>query len=153
MNGEGQRHPPTQDAAAHDAPEPGNARFPQPGNGTSLNGAPQGQAGQEGQGGGGRRRVRRQRRGGRGRGKNKQGGQQQNQPGYQAPLDAQGRIVDVENDQEGGDDDGPEETAQADGNVAPAPGTQATLPGLEAAGNAAPAPAAAPAAETSGNVA
>src|ERR1700694_1504717 len=143
MNGEGQSPPNTQDAAAHDAPEPGNARFPQPGNGTSLNGAPQGQGGQEGQGAGGRRRFRRPRRGGRGRRQNKQGGQQQNQPGYQAPLDAQGRIVDVENDQEA-DDDGPEETAQADGNVAPAPGTQATLPGLEAAGNAAAAPASAP---------
>jgi transcription termination factor Rho len=115
MNGEGQRPPnspePAQ-ASSSDAPEPGNARFPQPGqNGASVNGQ-QGQ-GQPGEGGG-RRRFRRQRRGGRGRrGKGGQG--QHGQGQVPAPLDAQGRIVDVEND---GLDEGSEEAAP-DGNVAP----------------------------------
>src|SRR6267143_870006 len=87
MNGEGQRPPNNEpQAQAHDAPEPGNARYPQH--------APNGQQPQQPQGeGGGRRRFRRQRRGGRGRGRNK--GHQQNVP---APLDAQGRILDVENE-------------------------------------------------------
>jgi transcription termination factor Rho len=105
MNEEGQRPPtapePTQTGAA-DLPEPGNARFPQPVS-PGQNGAP----GQQGQGqdpqgqGGGRRRFRRQRRGGRGR--RGKGGGQHGQQNVQPPLDAQGRIVDVENDDaEGG---------------------------------------------------
>jgi len=111
MNGEGQRPPAPPEAAqaSADAPEPGNSRFPQPG----LNGNGQVGQGTEGQGGGGgggggRRRFRRNRRGGRGR--RGKGGQGQGLP---APLDAQGRIVDVENDQ--GEDSGPEESLQADG--------------------------------------
>ncbi|HYZ89635.1 MAG TPA: transcription termination factor Rho [Myxococcales bacterium] len=86
MNGEGQRPPGTETQPAHDTPEPGNARYPQ-------NTTPNGQQQQSGEGGG-RRRFRRQRRGGRGRGRNR-GQHQQN---VQAPLDAQGRILDVEND-------------------------------------------------------
>jgi transcription termination factor Rho len=96
MNGEGQRPPGPETPPAHDAPEPGNARYPQ-------NNAPNGQQQQSGEAGGGRRRFRRQRRGGRGRGRNR-GQHQQN---VQAPLDAQGRILDVENDtmsDEGGPD-------------------------------------------------
>ena len=126
MNGEGQRPPvspePTQ-ASAGDAPEPGNARYPQQGqNGQNgHNGQPQ-QGGQQGQAGeGGRRKFRRQRRGGRGR-RGKGGAQgQPGQNNVQAPLDAQGRIVDVENDSRG--DDGPDEVA-ADGNVALLPETK-----------------------------
>src|SRR6267378_3466999 len=101
MNGEGQRPPNNEpQAQAHDAPEPGNARYPQ----HATNGQQQQQQQQPpGEGGGGRRRFRRQRRGGRGRGRNK-GQHQQNVP---APLDAQGRILDVENElatEEGGPD-------------------------------------------------
>jgi transcription termination factor Rho len=94
MNGEGQRPPAPPEAAqaSADAPEPGNARYPQPGlngNGGNAQFGPV----QEGQGGG-RRRFRRNRRGGRGRrGKGGQG-----QGPVAPPLDAQGRIVDVEND-------------------------------------------------------
>jgi transcription termination factor Rho len=113
MNGEGQRPPAPPEAAqaSTDAPEPGNSRYPQPG----LNGNGQVAQGTEGQGGGaagggGRRRFRRNRRGGRGR--RGKGGQGQGLP---APLDAQGRIVDVENDQ--GEDSGPEESLQADGGL------------------------------------
>src|SRR2546428_13990912 len=66
MNGEGQRPPAPPDTAqaSTDAPEPGNARYPQPG----VNGNGNAQLGpaQEAQGGG-RRRFRRNRRGGRGR--------------------------------------------------------------------------------------
>jgi transcription termination factor Rho len=94
MNGEGQRPPGTETQPAHDTPEPGNARYPQ--------NTPNGQQQQPSEGGG-RRRFRRQRRGGRGRGRNR-GQHQQN---VQAPLDAQGRILDVENDglpDEGGPD-------------------------------------------------
>jgi transcription termination factor Rho len=97
MNGEGQRPPtpPEPAQASTDAPEPGNARYPQPvQNGAQHNGQQQGQPGQ-GEGGG-RRRFRRQRRGGRGR--RGKGGQGQGQNPVQPPLDAQGRIVDVEND-------------------------------------------------------
>jgi transcription termination factor Rho len=79
-----------------------------------MNGNGQVGQGQEGQGagggGGGRRRFRRNRRGGRGR-RGKGGG-----PGQApAPLDAQGRIVDVENDdtEEGGAQDGPAEAVPA----------------------------------------
>jgi len=94
MNGDEQR-PSGGSAEAqpqHDAPEPGNSRLPQAPQQQGQNGQPQGE-------GSGRRRFRRQRRGGRGRGRrNQHGGQQQVQP----PLDAQGRIVDVENDS--GDD-------------------------------------------------
>ncbi len=87
MNGEGQRPPNNESQApAHDTPEPGNARYPQH--------APNGQQQPQAEGGGGRRRFRRQRRGGRGRGRNK-GQHHQNVP---APLDAQGRILDVENE-------------------------------------------------------
>jgi transcription termination factor Rho len=107
MNGEGQRPPapPEPAQASADAPEPGNARYPQSG----TNGNGQLAQGQEGQGGGsgGRRRFRRNRRGGRGR--RGKGGQ-----GQQAPLDAQGRIVDVENDQgaQGGSEEAQAEGAQ-----------------------------------------
>jgi transcription termination factor Rho len=93
MNEEGQRPPtpPEGQTGSADAPEPGNARYPQPG----QNGAQQPGPGQDQQGqGGGRRRFRRQRRGGRGR-RGKGGG---GQHGQHPPLDAQGRIVDVEND-------------------------------------------------------
>ncbi len=105
MNGEGHR-PPTapEPVQAADAPEPGNARYPQAG----PNGAPPGPQVQgqdpQGQGGGGRRRFRRQRRGGRGR--RGKGGGQHGQQNVQPPLDAQGRIVDVENDS--GEDDSDE---------------------------------------------
>ena len=96
MNGEGQRPPAPPEPAAQsaaDAPEPGNARYPQPGTNGANGQYPQ--QGQEGQGGGGRRRFRRNRRGGRGR-RGKGGGHGQGQ--VPPPLDAQGRIVDVEND-------------------------------------------------------
>src|SRR5256712_12016078 len=93
MNGEGQRPPAPPDTAqaSTDAPEPGNARYPQPG----VNGNGNAQLGpaQEAQGGG-RRRFRRNRRGGRGR--RGQGGQGQGQGG--PPPGAPGRIVDVGND-------------------------------------------------------
>src|SRR3954454_24062422 len=88
MNGEEQR--PSGSAAEaqpHDAPEPGNARVAQAQPQQGANGQ------QQGEGAGGRRRFRRQRRGGRCRGRRSQHGQQ-----VQPPLDAQGRIVDVEND-------------------------------------------------------
>ena len=158
MNGEGQRPPNQADAtAAHDAPEPGNAKLPPGANGAQQAHGGQGQgAGQQGQeGGGGRRKFRRQRRGGRGRGRNKQGTAQQNQPGYVAPLDAQGRIVDVENDvaDAADDDDGPE-TAQADGNLLP-PSLVAASPEAGqlagAEGNTALPAAAAPAPSADGN--
>src|SRR2546422_4691504 len=92
MNGEGQRPPAPPDTAqaSTDAPEPGNARYPQPG----VNGNGNAQLGpaQEAQGGG-RRRFRRNRRGGRGRrGKGGPG-----QGPMAPPLDAQGRVVDGEN--------------------------------------------------------
>ena len=147
MNGEGQRppSPPEPAQAGSDAPEPGNARYPQPGqNGVSgFNGQQQGQPGE----GGGRRRFRRQRRGGRGR-RGKGGGGQHGQNQVQPPLDAQGRIVDVENDDldEGGPDEGPE--TPADGNVAapPQPAPQQASDGNVAppapAGTPAPAPVA-----------
>ena len=126
MNGEGQRPPASQEpaqASAADAPEPGNARYPQQGqsgqNGHNSGQQPQGgQQGQPGEGGG-RRKFRRQRRGGRGRRGKGAGQGQPGQANVQAPLDAQGRIVDVEND--GPEDDGPDEEAAADGNVALAP--------------------------------
>ena len=98
MNGEGQRPPGNETQPAHETPEPGNARYPQ--------NTPNGQQQQSGEGGGGRRRFRRQRRGGRGRGRNR-GQQQQNVP---APLDAQGRILDVENELP--DDGGPDTVPQ-----------------------------------------
>jgi transcription termination factor Rho len=116
MNGEGQRPPapPEPAQASSDAPEPGNSRFPQPGpNGGGGSGNGQYAQGQEGQGGS-RRRFRRNRRGGRGR--RGKGGQGQNSP---APLDAQGRIVDVEND-DAADEGGPEEAAQGNEGGAPA---------------------------------
>jgi transcription termination factor Rho len=133
MNGEGQRPPAPPDTAqssTSDAPEPGNSRLPQPG-GMNGNGNGQFPQGQEGQGGSGRRRFRRNRRGGRGR-RGKGGGQNQ----VAAPLDAQGRIVDVENDpgEEGGADDVQGDAVQArqPGNE----GQQATPP--PPAGNEAP---------------
>jgi transcription termination factor Rho len=108
MNGEGQRPPGGEtQAQAHDAPEPGNARYPQH--------APNGQQ-QQGEGGG-RRRFRRQRRGGRGRGRNK-GMHHQN---VTPPLDAQGRILDVENELAAGD------AAPAD--LVPQPGEPQALAG------------------------
>src|SRR5436190_17403890 len=130
MNGEGQRPPapPEPAQASSDAPEPGNARYPQhPQQGVNGNGqfAPaqaqgQGQEGQAG-GGGGRRRFRRNRRGGRGR--RGKGGPGQSSP---PPLDAQGRIVDVENDpmEDGAADEGSQEVqAQppVEGQPTPAP--------------------------------
>ena len=112
MNGEGQRPPAPPDTAqaSTDAPEPGNARYPQPG----MNGNANAQfgPGQESQGGG-RRRFRRNRRGGRGR-RGKGQGQGQVAP----PLDAQGRILDVEND--GGAQEGPVEEGPAEGTPQPA---------------------------------
>jgi len=117
MNGEGQRPPApaAPQASGSDAPEPGNARYPQGGSGNgggnpgnSQFGQPQGQQ-QEGQG---RRKFRRNRRGGRGR--RGKGGGGHGQPQTPPPLDAQGRIVDVEND--AADEEGPEES----GNVAEA---------------------------------
>src|SRR5438132_4442896 len=68
MNGEGQRPPAPPDTAqaSTDAPEPGNARYPQPGMNGNANANVQFGPGQEAQGGG-RRRFRRNRRGGRGR--------------------------------------------------------------------------------------
>ena len=114
MDGEGQRPPAPPDTAqpaAADAPEPGNARYPQQ-QGVNGNGAGQYAQNQEGQGGGGggRRRFRRNRRGGRGR-RGKGHGQNQ----VPAPLDAQGRIVDVENDggQEGAAEEAGGEPASA----------------------------------------
>src|SRR5256885_10570177 len=107
MNGEGQRPPAPPDTAqaSTDAPEPGNARYPQPG--VNGNGNVQLGPAQEGQGGG-RRRFRRNRRGGRGRrGKGGQG------PGPGAPpLGAQGRVVDVEDD---GSPEAPVEEGLAEG--------------------------------------
>jgi len=107
MNGEGQRPPAPPDTAqaSTDAPEPGNARYPQPG----MNGNANAQfgPGQESQGGG-RRRFRRNRRGGRGR-RSKGQGQGQVAP----PLDAQGRIIDVEND--AGAQEAPVEEGLAEG--------------------------------------
>src|SRR4051812_13856217 len=127
MNGEGQRPPapPESAQAGQEAPEPGNARFPPSGQ-NGAHGQQQAGQGQPGEGGG-RRRFRRQRRGGRGR-RGKGGGGQQNQ--VQPPLDAQGRIVDVENDDL---DDGADEGAPtpADGNVAvppPQPSEQQAAP-------------------------
>src|SRR5467141_2205145 len=124
MNGEGQRPPAPPEAAqaSADAPEPGNSRYPQPG----LNGNGQLGQGTEGQsggggGGGGRRRFRRNRRGGRGR--RGKGGQGQGLP---APLDAQGRIVDVENDQ--GEESGPEEFSQAEGAAPQQPAAEGRPP-------------------------
>ncbi len=112
MNGEGHRPPapPEPAQASADAPEPGNARYPQPGPNGSGGQQGQGQP-QEGQGGGGRRRFRRNRRGGRGR-RGKGGGQHGQQ--VQPPLDGQGRIVDVENDEfdEGPEDPQPEGAPQ-----------------------------------------
>jgi transcription termination factor Rho len=122
MNGEGQRPPAPPDTAqpaAADAPEPGNARYPQPQPGVNGNGAAQHGQNQEGQGGGGgRRRFRRNRRGGRGR-RGKGHGQNQ----VPAPLDAQGRIVDVEND---GSEEGAAEEAAGE-----AASTQAQSPPSE----------------------
>jgi transcription termination factor Rho len=107
MNGEGQRPPAPPDTAqaSTDAPEPGNARYPQPG--VNGNGNVQLGPAQEGQGAG-RRRFRRNRRGGRGR--RGKGGQGQGQ--VAPPLDAQGRIVDVEND---GSQEAPVEEGLAEG--------------------------------------
>src|SRR2546427_8664161 len=123
MNGEGQRPPAPPDTAqaSTDAPEPGNARYPQPG----VNGNGNAQLGpaQEAQGGG-RRRFRRNRRGGRGRrGKGGPG-----QGPVAPPLDAQGRIVDVEND-------GSQETPVGGG---PAGGALSPPPEPQPAGGAAP---------------
>src|SRR5437868_13236874 len=118
MNQEGQRPPSgPDDGGAREAPEPGNARAPQQAqapqgepNGNHVGYVPQ-QNNAQGQGGGGRRRFRRQRRGGRGRGRGKGTGQNANTP---PPLDAQGRIVDVENDL---GDDGDDGAQDVDGNV------------------------------------
>jgi transcription termination factor Rho len=123
MNGEGQRPPTTNEPQpAHDAPEPGNARYPQ----HSPNGQ---QQQQPAEGGGGRRRFRRQRRGGRGRGRNK-GQHHQN---VQPPLDAQGRILDVEN--ELGETGADQAALPGEAQVTDAQGSQA-----EAAGAASAAP-------------
>src|SRR5438874_115217 len=114
MNGEGHRPPAPPDTAqaSTDAPEPGNARYPQPGMNGNANANVQFGPGQEAQGGG-RRRFRRNRRGGRGR-RGKGQGQGQVAP----PLDAQGRILDVEND--GGAQEGPVEEGPAEGTPQPA---------------------------------
>ncbi|HZX97506.1 MAG TPA: transcription termination factor Rho [Myxococcales bacterium] len=142
MNGEGQRPPAaneTAQASASDAPEPGNARYPQGGGGNGGNngqqhGQPQQQPQQEGQGAGGRRRFRRNRRGGRGR-RGKGGGHGQNQA--PAPLDAQGRIVDVENDDT---EDGPEEAASAPADGAQPAQAQEGQPAAPPPAEGAPAP-------------
>ncbi|HEY2029587.1 MAG TPA: transcription termination factor Rho [Myxococcales bacterium] len=136
MNGEGQR-PPAPEAKAHnEAPEPGNARYPQEGarggngggggnnggggnaaNGNAANGNTfaAGQNAQNGQQpqGEGRRRFRRNRRGGRGR--RGKGGGQGGPNQTPAPLDAQGRIVDVENDaaDDGGDEGDDQQPGQS----------------------------------------
>ncbi len=181
MNGEGQRPPESstpkvskdvETKVAHDAPEPGNARYPtQPAgaqNGNGQHGGGQGQQAQQAGGaqeGSGRRRFRRQRRGGRGRGRNKGSEKDKNQPGYTPPLDAQGRIVDVENDE--ADDGLPDD--EADGNLVAGNAAEGGPPAQEAAagaveaqpgavdeaGNAAvgTAPRAAPSTEGAGNLA
>jgi transcription termination factor Rho len=111
----------------------GNGQYGQGGGGGGGGQGPEGQ----GQGGGGRRRFRRNRRGGRGR-RGKGGGHGQNQ--VPPPLDAQGRIVDVENDE--GAEAGAEAVAQ-DGNQAPAQQPAAAegqpAPAAEAPANADPA--------------
>jgi transcription termination factor Rho len=130
MNGEGQRPPAPAEPAQHsEAPEPGNARYPQGSNGGSGGGGGNSNAnGNTGGGGGGggshaggqqangqqqqgegRRRFRRNRRGGRGRRGKSGHGEKAQTP---APLDAHGRIVDVENDAAddgSGDDEGDEQ--------------------------------------------
>jgi len=139
MNGEGQRPPaPPEAAQSSDAPEPGNARYPQQG----LNGNPQygggqgqgqgqgqvqGQGQQEGQGGGGRRKFRRNRRGGRGR-RGKGGGGQHGGQQFSPPLDAQGRIVDVEND---GTDEGPESEGAPQPGAAPVASAEGAQPATD----------------------
>ena len=134
MNGEGQRPPNNEpQAPAHDAPEPGNARYPQQHAGNGQQQAPpQGE-------GGGRRRFRRQRRGGRGRGRNKGGQHHQN---VAAPLDAQGRILDVEN--EVGSDDGVSDAVPQPGEpqaLAAAGEPQGSQTGADIAGGPSAAPA------------
>ena len=129
MDGEGQRPPAPPDTAqpaAADAPEPGNARYPQQ-QGVNGNGAGQYAQNQEGQGGGGggRRRFRRNRRGGRGR-RGKGHGQNQ----VPAPLDAQGRIVDVEND--GGQEGAAEEAGGEPSSAQTQPVTTDQQAGTEA---------------------
>jgi len=128
MDGEGQRPPAPPDTAqpaAADAPEPGNARYPQQ-QGVNGNGAGQYAQNQEAQGGGGgRRRFRRNRRGGRGR-RGKGHGQNQ----VPAPLDAQGRIVDVEND--GGQEGAAEEAGGEPSSAQTQPVTTDQQAGTEA---------------------
>jgi len=128
MDGEGQRPPAPPDTAqpaAADAPEPGNARYPQQ-QGVNGNGAGQYAQNQEAQGGGGgRRRFRRNRRGGRGR-RGKGHGQNQ----VSAPLDAQGRIVDVEND--GGQEGAAEEAGGEPSSAQTQPVTTDQQAGTEA---------------------
>jgi transcription termination factor Rho len=143
MNGEGQRPPApaAPQASGSDAPEPGNARYPQPGggggngggnSGNTQFGQSQGQQ-QEGQG---RRKFRRNRRGGRGRrGKSGGHGQQNQTP---PPLDAQGRIVDVEND--AADDEGPDEAATPAEGVQPVQAQEVQPPQPGAAPDGPPAP-------------
>jgi transcription termination factor Rho len=134
MNGEGQRPPAAVEdvQAAHEAPEPGNARFPQPGQQQQANG--QQHPGE----GGGRRKFRRQRRGGRGRGRNRA---QHGQNNVQAPLDAQGRIVDIENDP-GVDAPLPETQGAAPGDpsVAQTGGAESAAPAVVTGDAAAPQP-------------
>jgi transcription termination factor Rho len=141
MNGDEQR-PSGSNAEAqpqHDAPEPGNSRLPQAQQQPGANGQPQGE-------GGGRRRFRRQRRGGRGRGRRNQHNQQ-----VQPPLDAQGRIVDVENDD--GTDEVPQPGdpqaavaagepmgSQTGADVAGGPSAPGTPAAAPADGNVGPAP-------------
>src|SRR5207248_151131 len=87
MNGEGQRPPGTDPQPAHDAPEPGNARYPQ--------NTPNGQQQQSAEGSG-RRRFRRQRRGGqRGRPPQNQQRQQRPQPRQEPPVAIEG-VLDVD---------------------------------------------------------
>ncbi len=145
MNEEGQRPPAAAapQASGGDAPEPGNARYPQPGGGggggnggnpgnSQFQGQGQGQQ-QEGQG---RRKFRRNRRGGRGRrGKSGGHGQQGQTP---PPLDAQGRIVDVEND--AADEGGPDEAVTPAEGVQPVQAQDGQPPQTGPAGEGAPAP-------------
>src|SRR3954451_3511616 len=140
MSEEGQRPPASAapQASGGDAPEPGNARYPQPGGGGSGggNGGNPGNSQAQQQEGQGRRKFRRNRRGGRGRrGKSGGHGQQGQTP---PPLDAQGRIVDVENDS--ADDGGPDEAVTPAEGVQPVQAQDAQPPQTGPAGEGAPAP-------------
>src|SRR3954464_10902158 len=128
MSEEGQRPPASAapQASGGDAPEPGNARYPQPGGGGGGGGNAEnpGNSQAQQQEGQGRRKFRRNRRGGRGR-RGKSGGHgqsSQNPP----PLDAQGRIGGGENDAAG--DEGRDEAATPAEGVQPLQAQEAQPP-------------------------